>query len=171
MRASCHAGRQVPAGRRGTCRQQHVRPSASSVPQPGGRGSGEMRGAGQLARAIIAKPVKREVVTVQRELSEAADSWEWPTATLLGTGLDSLETAGIGHTQQELGNVLGDKIMSGQILCCTKTVRDRSHAPDRPWLLRSSSGPADQPGPPDATFWSAGSSHARSPGREGEEDV
>lgn len=137
MRASgCQAARQVPARRRATGAQQHLRPTASSM-QPGARGSAPMRGEGQLARAIIAKPVQREVITVQRELSEAADSWEWPTASILGTGLDSLSTAGIGHTQEELGRVLGDKIMNGQILCCTKTVRFVVPRNDRLRLLRS----------------------------------
>lgn len=73
---------------------------------------------------------------MQREVSPVADSWEWPTAAVLGTGLDSLSTAGVGHTQMELGSILGDKILSGQILCCPKTVRFEVPLLTQPWVSR-----------------------------------
>ena len=40
----------------------------------------------------------------------------------MGTGVDELGTAGVGHTQLELSEVLHRKILSGEVVCCERTV-------------------------------------------------
>lgn len=47
-----------------------------------------------------------------------------PNAFVVGTGIDQLGTAGVGHTQQALADVLSEKILSGDIVCCTRTVAE-----------------------------------------------
>jgi hypothetical protein len=43
-------------------------------------------------------------------------------ALLLATATDELGTGGCGHSQSELAQVLAERILSGQILCCPDSV-------------------------------------------------
>jgi hypothetical protein len=97
------------------------RPAAAAQPPPSGRGRARSPSPPRVA-ALERPPAPPVPAPALRPRLGRSSSTRPQSAYLLATATDELDTGGVAHSQEALANVLAERILSGDTLCCPDSV-------------------------------------------------